>query len=216
VPGDAEAALTARNATPSAVWVTIYRHGALYRAGCVAPNGEGSWPLREGITRIRAEITSGAQCQPPVRCDASIAPEPGTRAFELQGGAGGCAWRPGATKTAKGDDRNMLQKGSGFFKTTNTTAAPLWVTIYDNGIPRRILDSGCVAPGASEQWSAWPYTHSSYFVRGEMTKNANCAQPVACDTTMELLAWKYRNHRYNYSAEFKANPRNCWWDHGFR
>lgn len=63
---------------------------------------------------------------------------------------------------------------------------------------------------------AWPYTHSSYFMRGEMTKNANCAQPVACDTTMELLAWKYRNHRYNYWAEFKANPRNCWWDHGFR
>ena len=126
--------------------------------------------------------------------------------------AGGCA------VVGQEDPQPALGASSNNLKTYNSTQASIWVTIYeDGGLSRQITQSGCVAPGATGEWSAWPNPAvQQFYVRAEMTRNANCQQPVDCDTTMTLAAWKYYNHKYNYVVTLKANPQTCWWDNPYQ
>jgi hypothetical protein len=223
--GRGDAVLT-RNSTDAPMWVTVYQAGIIQKAGCVVPKGEMRWslvPIPTGA-RIRAETTAGANCAQPVVCDTSIERRPGgAGALELSGKGSACGWKPIAVPRQEADVQEPKLRGvldEGNLTTKNDTRMPMWVTVYDDNMwGRQILQSGCVQPGREGKWHTWPRPPggpNSFYIRAEGTRGANCQQPVNCDTTMELLATKYINHKYHYYATFKANSQNCWWDHTLR
>jgi hypothetical protein len=64
--------------------------------------------------------------------------------------------------------------------TRNTSASWLWVTIYEGD---NYYTSGCVKPEGEQTWSL-RMRPAAYRIRGETTRNAECKQPVGCDTSI--------------------------------
>lgn len=107
---------------------------------------------------------------------------------------------PGACPRIVFGDTNGSNFGFGVRNGTNKT---LWVTLYDFGpFWYTIVGSTCVQAGCE----ATAFVGSSGKIRGELTNGANCAQPVACDTSMD-----YTSITKSTTIEFKQTPSNCYW-----
>jgi hypothetical protein len=120
-------------------------------------------------------------------------------ALELRAGQKDCAWAVAGVRAAS---EPPVLRGYGYASTYNATNTTMWVTVYRADTPRYIIASGCVYPGKSAPWGFLQSV--THYVQAELTRGANCQQPVDCTTTMEY-------HPSYGNIQLLATPKGCWW-----
>ena len=211
------ASIYVRNASADAMWVGFRPRagGPAPRAMCVEPGSDARVEVESGKWTLNiVALDAGCVVRLPPKCNVMFRTE--SLAVQIDGGPS-CAARdiappPPGLKSA-GSQGNLT--------TRNDAQTPIWVTIYrPGGIGRVITASGCVQPGQEAKWSARPHLQmQNFWVRAEYMPRGDCGQPPrpSCDTTMQLRAWKYRNHENDYRVTFKATgPKSCWWDNPYQ
>jgi hypothetical protein len=203
--------LVTRNVSELSAWVSLSRGLNVLKAGCVAPNSEERWAIddaRQPIT-VRAAFTRDRACAPPGTCMASVDVPPGVPALDLGAGPG-CGLRVAAARSQGLERRGGNEpRPQTCCLVRNSTAYPMWVTVYE-GITRGIARTACIQPGKSD----WVWAGQVAWMRAEVTTNANCAQPVGCDTTMDVGGDFWTGDRLRGVVLLPNNwaPRGgCWW-----
>ena len=164
--------------------------------GTPAQQGRMSW--------CSMQLGSGGQFVLSMQDDGNLCVYKGTPT-RYDGGALWCSLpapaTPNPTPPRFGD-----MKGSFSFMVSNNTNLSVWVTLYSsNGFTLDIVGTACIQPnsGSNAHMAA-----TAGKVRGEMTKGPNCAQPVACDTNMEIHGIKQGG---NVSFNYDSKNNGCWW-----
>ena len=205
-----------RNVSSEAMWVGFRApDGSPARAICVEPGNDARVEVGDGRWSVRViALRRGCVVTPRPACDVSASLQ--GRAIQIGGGPNPCAVReipppPAGLKSVA---------GQGNLTTRNDTASSMWVTIYRPGGTNRVITaSGCVPSGTEAKWSARPHLQmQNFWVRAELMPRADCRQPPkpGCDTTMQLRAWKYRNHENDYRVSLKGQLGGCWWDNPYQ
>jgi len=198
--------LLTRNTSDMSAWVTLYRGRTLMKAACIAAKQEQRWAIDDPKApfTVKAELTRDADCNPPVACMAAIDRRPGMAALDLGGGQG-CGWSVAAVRGGLKRESRMQS----CCLVRNSTAHSMWVTVYE-GVFRKITATACIQPGKSD----WVWAGQLAWMRAEVTLNANCAQPVGCDTTMNVSGDAFTGDRLRGVVLLPSNwkPRGgCWW-----
>ena len=109
--------------------------------------------------------------------------------------------RPGVSPRERGAPLDMQAAPLDTVDTRNATDSWLWVTFYDTN--DAFYMAGCVAPREERPWvlRAKPM---AYRVRAELTREANCARPVSCETAL-VRAPAMR------ALELQSTTRGCRW-----
>lgn len=203
-----------RNRTGSWLWVTFYRGGAFYTAGCVKPQQERVWTLgsRPEAYRIRGELTREEGCVQPPTCDTSIERAPAMNSLDFVGEAPGCRWQAQAPRSLK----NMPWSYSYHaFYSAPANGTSIWVTIYEWGTFRdTIVQTFCLEPGRRRRYS----NTERVLFRAELTIYPKCQGKVACDTKKQ----ETRNRDWVGNTtekgpiywDLKTNSSGCWWARG--
>lgn len=200
--------LVTRNNSDMSAWVTLSRGLLVMKAACVAARQEERWSIddpRKPIT-VKAAFTRDPTCAPPAGCVASVDVPPGVPALELGAGPG-CALKAAAAQPA--GLKNSGYRMQSCCLVRNSTAYPMWVTVYET-VWRKIRRTACIQPGKSE----WVWADQLAWMRAEVTLNGNCAQPVGCDTTMDVSGDAWTGDRLRGVVLLPNNwaPRGgCWW-----
>jgi len=94
------------------------------------------------------------------------------------------------------------------FDVTNDSSASVWVTVYGEGdySGPKIQGTGCLEPGQKGEVHLSGYSNAG--VRGEQTQSPHCQQPVACDTSVQLMG----DLAHSWQSVIYRRAGNCWWD----
>jgi len=128
---------------------------------------------------------------------------------------------PAAEPAAPAPQRAVIGRSGLEFEVVNRSPGSLWVTFYELGAKgKTIAGAACAQPGGSVQIFANPGSpivpgSGTYWVRGELTKNANCQQPLACDTSTSLGENSLKAGRSPRVMYFFSDPQRCWLDRRF-
>jgi len=196
--------LVTRNSANMPAWVSLSSGRLVQQAGCVAPNAEMRWAIYDPKMplTIKAELTRDAACKPPPNCVATIDRRPGMATLDLRTAGPNCAWSVAPPKP-------ILKAVIDCCVVENSTKYSMWVTAYE-GVFRRITRTACVKPNDI----AYVHVDQLAWMRAEVTRNPNCAQPVGCDTTMDV-GGGWTGGRDNVVTLKPANwapGGGCWWE----
>jgi hypothetical protein len=104
------------------------------------------------------------------------------------------------------------------FEVYNKSPNSVWVTFYDLSNGKHIVGADCAQPGGSVQIFADRgfAGMGHYWVRGELTKSANCQQPVGCDTDTSFGedVFNAGSGKLN-NMYFHSSPQSCWFERTF-
>jgi hypothetical protein len=84
----------------------------------------------------------------------------------------------------------------------NAAPTPAWATLARDGIVDR---GSCLQPGEERTWALPPGADRvAWRIRGQVTRDAQCRQPVDCDTSIDRRPGMV-------SLELRARGRDCAW-----
>ena len=159
-------------------------------------------PARQGkMSWCSMKLGSGGQFVLAMQNDGNLCVYKGTPT-QYNGGALWCSLvPPNPTPRMFGDSQ-----GGFSFMAYNNANLSVWVTLYTfNGFTFNIVGTACIQPNAGSN-AVMPLTAGK--IRAEMTRGGNCAQPVVCDTSMDIHGITAgRSVTFNYSSQ----NHNCWW-----
>lgn len=204
--------LMSLNATEEAVWVTVFNRGQPAGSECFRPQHGKLWVFKEAQPALSIQAQAAPDCKPPAGppsggCFARLDVRPDTKVVELRGEARRCEWRPMQAQQAL--------KAAGprgiFITRNNFPSNSMWVTVYESGIfGRTIVETGCVGPRQTGSFARPRRREGGYplgdkhYIRAEVTKGANCASSVICDTTVGAVP--------SLGGQTLELQTGCYWD----